>query len=326
MFRAFLAALAAATTAAVLAAPAPAPAEEPSGYPTIAVSDPSVKLGKKVVVSGEGPSLRHLVLQLRTDENGWQKVAGTVTGLDGDYAFLAPGWAGTHRLRVVAPAALVVNQEVSRTVSVTVRMPYRPKGPRSDWTWLSHRGARWDPCRPITYRVNPRAGYPSAAADVRSAFAAVGRVTGFRFRYLGTTKAQVKRHQHGVHPSGTDVVVDWQGPRQDADLARGVAGIGGHWVLGERRFDGYMVLDQSERLPRPVWRQVMTHEIGHILGIGHAHSRTQLMYGTSTALNRIWGRGDLQALRRVGASRGCLAAPGTERPAVGTGPVHSGGA
>jgi hypothetical protein len=146
-------------------------------------------------------------------------------------------------------------------------------------------------------------------SDIRRTFASVGRVTGFRFKYLGRTKRPVARSRHDFHPAGTDVLVDWQSPRQDSGLSGRVAGIGGHWVQGKRRFNGYVVLDQTASYPRVVWRQVMQHELGHVLGLGHARSRRQLMYGTSTPANRLWGNGDLTALRRVGASRGCLGAP-----------------
>lgn len=309
MFRPFSAALVAATLVAVLTGTsAPALAADP-GYPTIAVSDTSVVLGKPVLITGEGPGLRRLFLQLKTKENGWQQVASALTGPGGSYTFLAPGWEGTHRLRVVVPGTVVTNDEVSASVTVTVRMPYRPKGPSSDWAWLLRPGARWDPCEPITYRVNAASGYRAAISDLRRTFTSVGRVTGFRFKYLGRTKRQVERTRHDNHPAGTDVLIDWQSPRQDGSLSGRVTGIGGHWVQGKRRFNGYMLLDQTERYPRVVWRQVMSHELGHILGLGHAHSRLQLMYGTSTASNRLWGNGDLTALRRVGASRGCLGAP-----------------
>jgi hypothetical protein len=318
VLRASLTAFIATTLVAVLTGTsAPAPAADPD-YPTIAVSDSTVTLGKPVLVTGEGPGLRRLFLQLKTKENGWQKVGSALTGAEGSDTFLAPGWEGTHRLRVLVPGTLVTSAEVSATVTVTVRMPYRPKGPRSDWAWLFRPGARWDPCQPITYRINAAGSYSKAISDTRRTFASVGRVTGFRFKYLGRTDARVERTRHDYHPAGTDVVVDWQSPRQESGLSGRVAGIGGHWVQGNRRFSGYMLLDQTASFPRVVWRQVMSHELGHVLGLGHASSRRQLMYGTSTTANRLWGNGDLTALRRIGASRGCLeeaSAPAAARTA-----------
>ncbi len=292
---------------------------------TINVSDDIVRLGKQVIVSGKGPGLRRLVLQLKTRENGWQPVATMTTGLGGAYSFRSPDWRGTHRLRVVAPATLVFAQSVSSTRRVTVKMPYDPRGKASDWTWLSHRGARWDPCRTITYRVNPRGSFRGSTADIRRTFRQVGQVTGFRFEYLGRTSKKVRRYRLGYHPSGTDVVVDWQSPKEETGLSGRVVGIGGHWVEGRRRFAGYMLLDRTQRLSRSTWRQVMTHELGHVLGLGHAHSRRQLMYGVSSPLNVLLGAGDLAALARVGASQGCLGNR-TQKAFPGTGPVSVGGA
>ena len=131
-------------------------------------------------------------------------------------------------------------------------------------------------------------------------------MTGLRFDYLGRTRREVRRNQLGYHPARTDVVVDWQSPKEEAGLSGRVAGIGGHWVLGRQRFSGYVLLDRTDRHPRSTWRQVVTHELGHVLGLGHAHSRRQLMYGVSSSLNVRLGAGDLSALGRVGASQGCL--------------------
>lgn len=321
MLRTPLIALLAALPIALLPGPSTSAPAVDSGSPTISVSDSTVSLGTQVLVTGQGPGLRQLLLQLKTAQRGWQRVSSAVTGIGGGYAFVAPGWVGAHRLRVLVPGTLVTEADVSEPVTVRVRMPYRPRGSKSDWTWLSHRGARWDPCRPITYRVNAAGGYPAAVSDLRRAVASVGRITGFRFTYLGRTGRQVHRSRYDRHPAGTDVVIDWQSPRQDRSLSGGVAGIGGHWVLGKRRFNGYVVLDQTERHPRVVWRQVMSHELGHVLGLGHARSKQQLMFGTSTTVNRLWGNGDLSALRRVGASQGCLRSPAARR-LTGAGPVR----
>jgi hypothetical protein len=64
----------------------------------------------------------------------------------------------------------------------------------------------------------------------------------------------------------------------------------------------------------------MAHEVGHILGLGHAETRLQLMYRVSSPMNPRWGSGDLTALRRIGASRGCLGQP-TARQAPATRPM-----
>ena len=308
MIRALLAVLLTATQIALLSANAESAAAADSDI-TIAVSDETVRLGTKVTVSGQGPVLRRLVLQMKTRENGWQEVDSVTTGPSGTYSFRAPGWRGAHRLRVFAPATLLLAASVSDTRRVTVKVPYKPRGRASDWTWLSHRGARWDPCQTIGYRVNPRGSYRGATADVRRAFRQVGQVTGFRFEYLGRTTREVRRSFLGYHPAGTDVVVDWQSPKEEAGLAGRVLGIGGHWVQGGERFSGYMLLDRTERHPRGTWRQVMTHEVGHVVGLGHARSRRQLMYGVSSPLNVLLGAGDLAAFGRVGASQGCLGSP-----------------
>lgn len=324
MIRAFLAVLLTAISVAWLSPSAVAAPAADSDI-TIQVSDDAVRLGKRVSVTGEGPGLRRLVLQLKTRENGWQDLAAVTTGAGGSYSFRAPGWSGTHRLRVVAPRTLDFAASVSDTRRVTVRMPYHPQGRTSDWTWLSHRGARWDPCRTITYRINSSGSYPGAAADIRRTFRRVGRVTGFRFDYLGRTTREIWRDRLGYHPVGTDIVVDWQSPKEERGLSGQVVGIGGHWVQGDRRFDGYVMLDRTARLSRATWRQVMTHEVGHVLGLGHAHSPRQLMYGVSSALNERLGAGDLTALARVGASGGCLA-DRAERALPGTRPVPVDGA
>jgi Metallo-peptidase family M12B Reprolysin-like len=297
----------------VAAAPASQAVDDDTETITIHVSDSTVVLGKRATVRGVGPSLRVLVLQMATAENGWQALDEVRTGTDGTYSFKAPGWYGAHRLRVVAPPVLILGPERSPVRTVTVKMGYRPRGQRSDWTWLGFSGARWEPCRRITYRINKAGGYDGSASDIRAAVRSASRITGLSVKYLGTTRSAVARDRRGYHPSGTDIVLDWQTPRQDRGLAGGVAGIGGHWVQDKRRFDGYVVLDRTTRIGRRTWRQIIEHEIGHVLGLSHARTASQVMFGTASQKNPRWGAGDLAGLRRIGASQGCLPA-NAQRP------------
>lgn len=290
----------------VAAAPSSQPPSTNAETISIRISDSTVVIGKRARVYGTGPAHRPIVLQLRTPENGWQAVDQTTTPFSGAYSFRAPGWYGSHRLRVVAPSLVIVNQEMSAERRVRVKVGYRPRGERSDWSWLGRSGPRWDPCRRITYRINPSGSYLDSSADIRKAVRNVARITGLRLKYLGTTDHAVKRGGTGYHPGDTDIVVDWQRPREDRGLAGGVAGIGGHWIQDNRRFDGYVVLDRTARLGRRTWRQVMEHEMGHVVGLSHARARSQVMFGTASRKNARWGAGDLSGLRRIGASRGCL--------------------
>lgn len=305
--RLLVVALLALTQAVVAAAAVTSPAAAAT-RPTIYVSDTVVTLGTAVTVSGETPALLQTVrLELLTAENGWQELARTISTVSGGYAFKAPAWYGAHQLRVSASATVLAPPSVSDVVKVTVKTAWRPKGKSSSWRWISHQGARWDPCETISYQINPSGGYSGSTADITAAFRKVGQVTGFRFAYAGTTSGTVRRGESGQHPPEADVLIDWQKPGQDPELAGTVAGIGGHWVLNGRRFDGYVVLDQSQRLQRATWRKVLAHELGHVVGLGHTTAKDQVMYGgVSSSVSTKWGKGDLAGLRRVGASQGCL--------------------
>ncbi len=297
--------------AELLVAPAPSSqaADSDSESITIQTTRSTAVIGTTVAVYGKGPSLRRVVLQMATAENGWQNVEESITDVEGQYAFRAPRWYGAHRLRVVAPPVLIVLPEMSPERTVTMEVGYRPRGEGADWSWLGRSGPRWDPCRTITYRINPAGGYDRAVSDLRAAVRSAARITGLALKYLGTTTATVKRGRRGYHPSGTDIVLDWQMPRQDSGLAGRVAGIGGHWIQDRRRFDGYVVLDRTARLERRTWRQIMEHEVGHVLGLSHARAPSQVMYGSASDRNSRWGAGDLTGLHRVGASQGCLPPP-----------------
>ena len=76
---------------------------------------------------------------------------------------------------------------------------------------------------------------------------------------------------------------------------------------------GRMVLDSESPLRpgfhpsgNPTWGQVMLHELMHVVGLGHAGGRDQVMFASANAENHRLGAGDIGGLRAVGSARGCL--------------------
>jgi len=195
-----------------------------------------------------------------------------------------------------------------------------------------HEAGRWDPCRPIGYRVNRTQATRGAVKDVKKAIHRVSNATGLTFVYRGTTtripQAQWTKH---AYPADTQLIIAWIRPPQSTLMPRGVAtleslaGRGGAWHVPARdktgrlwgRYDrGYAVLNAGMHFPagfRATGRsgsrgRELMHELGHVVGLDHPREggRQQIMYPVLTRKPAHWGRGDLTGLRLVGAGGGCL--------------------
>jgi hypothetical protein len=127
------------------------------------------------------------------------------------------------------------------------------------------------------------------------------------------------------YPAGTQIVIAWADATQSPMIAgEGVAGVGGPmgWggtvdedgadILAWRRgtvvlnsaFNG--VLDRGFGTGTTVGKLLM-HEIGHVVGLGHAAGETQVMFPSlQREYPSEWGAGDLSGLRIQGAESGCI--------------------
>jgi len=100
-----------------------------------------------------------------------------------------------------------------------------------------------------------------------------------------------------VAPSGDD--------RRDAVDDTVVEARGLHKTYGA----GVVALDRLDRLPltgAQSWRAVVEHELGHVMGLGHPTSTTQLL---STVMPRTaagYQAGDVAGLAKVGRAAGCI--------------------
>ncbi|MGO4255700.1 matrixin family metalloprotease [Marmoricola sp. RAF53] len=209
-----------------------------------------------------------------------------------------------------APAPRIPQRIESVPEAVAVRTATAEAGPGYGFF-----GTRWDPCRPITYRVALRQGYPGSVDDVRRAFRRAGRLAGVRFVYQGRTSRIA--FDTGRDPRA-DITVSWATPHQVPGLRGGVAGLANTSVVVHdgvwENVKGQIALDGTQgglrrgfaRSGSPTWGQALLHEIGHVLGLDHVDERNEVMYRTIGRRNHDYGPGDRRRLHRVGRAAGCI--------------------
>jgi hypothetical protein len=295
--------------------------------------------------AGRPARSRPLVLQEK-HRRVWGNVSTKASTRFGAYTFRVPagGRPDVRTFRVRAPRSHGLPSVVTRPIPVEVvakliepqpsiepgtedydaaeLLPegYAGAGSARDWRYLFTGVSRWDPCQVIRWAYNPTSQGYDALADVQRAFAKIAGASGLRFKYVGpTTWRYLGDIDDEAFPEGTvDIVVGWADGRELPILARSVVGVGG--ALGSplsgilRITRGYLTLDNGAVLPAGYghhgWGQVMLHEVLHALGLGHASSDVQLMYGTAGDRNHRFGAGDLTGMRRIGEQAGCLSWPG----------------
>ena len=195
---------------------------------------------------------------------------------------------------------------------------------RGSYAFLSHqKGHRddpvgYDPCKPVKIRVNPQDAPAGYLALVKDAMKVVGRATGLKFEYVGTTDERPHWESEYVPtffgmPRRTPALVSWAGPSEVSQLKGRVAGIGGSVAVSVEG-DRYRYVTGGVTLDRSVFRQlaetadgrrearaIVLHEFGHLVGLAHVQDRGELMNADN--LGRLdFGPGDLAGLARVGAT------------------------
>lgn len=200
---------------------------------------------------------------------------------------------------------------------------------------------RWNPCAPISYRINTAGWATSYRVQlVRRAIAKLAAATGMRFSYLGTTSYiphyavlhYATGNQYVLNAAqqraatGAQLVVAWafQGSnlaRDESNLLTGnEAGVGTNsWRSSYssqlRILDGAIVIKRGVRL-QPWFATgtstgaLLLHELGHVVGLRHVGDEHQIMYPVFGSYSPgVYQAGDLTGLSRLGRGAGCMRTP-----------------
>ena len=200
----------------------------------------------------------------------------------------------------------------------------------NSYTWMVTNDdgspARFNPCTPIHYVMNVAEGPAGAAGLVAGAFARLSAATGMTFVSDGitdevpTSNRQPTQARYG--PGWAPILVAWARP-SETDLLPGgnTIGEGGSWWVmpGTTKtfVTGAVVIDPNNTAgllasfgAGSSLGELLLHELGHVIGLGHTADPTQIMFATLLPIgNAGYGAGDLTGLRILGRASGCLPEP-----------------
>ncbi len=175
----------------------------------------------------------------------------------------------------------------------------------------------YSPCRPIHYVVRPDGEPPGGGALLATAIARISEASGLQFVADGATDEPPGEDREAYQPDRygdrwVPVLVAWSTPIETPELAGDVAGSAGSssvvsngtafYVTGQVVLDGPSIAELTGDGPNglAVAQGVVTHEMAHLVGLGHVDDPDELMNPTAALTQTYLAHGDLAGLARVG--------------------------
>jgi hypothetical protein len=185
------------------------------------------------------------------------------------------------------------------------------------------RPARYNPCEPLRYVVNPSNTPQDALADIQEAARLASEATGIDFVYEGATAELPSLARSAFIPDlygerWPPVLIAWVPQNPQVFREHDVGAAASDTVensSGELVYvTGSIILNADRELSSGfsagrTWGKVVLHEWGHILGLDHVDNPTQVMHASLVSSPARWGTGDEAGLRAVGKPAGCLETP-----------------
>ena len=234
----------------------------------------------------------------------------------------------TAVLVVAGSIRTVAVQRAQASVMGEVVAVLDPAAASDGWgpTYVDGQGrpARWDPCVPIHYVVQPGWIPDAGRADLAEAVSRLSAASGLQFVDDGDTAEMPSTTREAYQPERygerwAPLLIGWV-PQGATDLGIGAGAQGLSLSVavpargGPSLVTGQVVLDASNRLaagfgPGTTDGEVLLHELAHAVGLGHVLDATQVMYPQTTNGESQFGAGDRAGLAAVGAPAGCHPAP-----------------
>lgn len=223
----------------------------------------------------------------------------------------------TFGLSVVIAGSLAVTAEAA--------MPAARGSAGSYALWRNTDGTvvRRNPCATVRYQINLRGAPARSWADTREAIRRLHVATGLTFVYAGQT-TRIPQRGFGQRGTPPPLTIAWARPGTGSGASNllssspGALGQGGWVETGGRNsarlriVTGYVVINRARSATLrsgfgvgPTRGELLSHELGHTVGLNHTSDRSQVMY---PYLGRYsgYGAGDLAGLRKVGRPAGCI--------------------
>ncbi len=187
-----------------------------------------------------------------------------------------------------------------------------------DYAFLAERNGApitYSPCRRLEVVVNTTGAPPGAYQAVEEAVSQVGAAAGLSLTVAGETDEEYRRNRDPYQPerygeTWAPILVSWASRETVPEFAGAAVGLGGSLSVDPRRggpsyVTGEVTLNReyfSVSTTAGLLREVLLHELGHVLGLDHVPDEGQVM--TSEARGgRPLGSGDLAGLALLGQGR-----------------------